>query len=175
MKVLALDISKRSTGWAVDGEDGRPRAGCYRGASEHLPGKAGAVFSEWLCSMIDAHKPDLIAVEAAAFGASGSGDFRMSKEISKLLIGLAFLAETVAASYQLRYSEYAVQTVRAHFVGAGRPKNPKKAVRDRCNLLGWETRNDDEGDALALWACTKAMNDKSFRYETATPLFAPAS
>lgn len=170
MRVLALDISKSCTGWAIDETAGRPRAGSWRGSNEALPGRAGALFSEWLCAMIDLHKPDLIAVEAAAQGGRNK-DFVMSVETSKMLIGLAFLSETIAASYRLQYREYSVQTVRKTFVGHGRPSNGKKAVQDHCRTLGWSTENTDESDACAVWYHAKSVNDKSFRPETGTALF----
>lgn len=171
MKVLALDLSKSCVGWAVDETDGRPRAGSWRGASEFMPGKAGALFSEWLCMMISTYKPDMIAAEAAAMGSS-SADFYMSREISKMLIGLAFLAETIAASYKLQYREAAVQSCRKSFVNNGHAK--KREVRERCRHLGWHVENDDEADACAVWYHVKAKNQQGFQPDVGTPLFSKA-
>src|SRR5690606_34904388 len=90
---------------------------------------------------------------------------------SELLIGLAFMAGVVAASRRVRFERGHVQQVRRHFLGQGRPSNPKRAVMDRCRLLGWPVADHNCADAAALWCWAKSTYDKSFRVETGTPLF----
>ena len=121
--------------------------------------------------MIDMHGPDMIAFEAPMMGGKG---ITMTDDVAYVLIGLAYLTDTIAASYRLRSEKKHVATIRKHFIGQGRAQNPKAAVMERCRILGWEVENHDAADAAAVWAWAKATFDKSFRYETATPMFARA-
>lgn len=171
MKVLALDVSPACVGWAVDETDARPRTGAWRGANSFTPGRAGALFSEWLSNMIRTYKPEMIAVEAAAIASSSEG-FYMNRETAKLLIGMAFLAETIAASYRLQYREAAVNSCRKTFCGSGRAQ--KKDVRERCRLLGWDTETDDAADACAVWYHVKAKHTTGFQPAVGTALFGKA-
>jgi hypothetical protein len=173
LPTLALDTSKRRTGYFADLSDGRRVSGSYTGASEALPGRAGALYSQWLCQIISTYKPALIAYEAPVIGNRGGG-MTMNMEVAFVLIGLAFLTETIAASYKIRCVRAHAMTVRKHFLGTGRPENPKRAVMERCKLLGFDVANHDVADAAALWAWAKATHDKEFRYETTTPLFGKA-
>ena len=168
LNVLALDISKRATGWTGQKSDGTPIFGTLRDvAIQSDLGRAGMVFSDWLCDMIDVHKPDLIGIEAPAIAGSG---IVLSLDEAMLLIGLAFLANVIAAMNGCRFQRVAVQTVRKHFVGHGRPANPKAAVMARCKQLGWKCANTDESDSAALWFYLKATNDPGFRLVAEAPL-----
>ena len=88
-----------------------------------------------------------------------------------LLIGLAAVTEMIAASRGIPCSAANMQSVRKNFVGSGRPGNPKKAVADRCKLLGWTCRDDNQSDACAVWSFAKSKYDPAYRIEQATPLF----
>lgn len=170
LSVLAVDASKRRTGIYGDRRDGERYALSWTGASEALPGRAGALYSEFLCNVIRTHEPQLIAYEAPVMGNRGGG-MTMNMEVAFVLIGLAFLTETIAASYKIRCVRAHVATVRKHLLGTGRPDNPKQAVMERCKLLGLDVANHDIADAAATWAWAKAKHDPTFRYETTTPLF----
>lgn len=173
MRVLALDISTH-VGWAADSDDRRgPRTGTFHlqhGAIEF--GKAGAEFGDWLSViMIDRFRPEFVAVEAAAMTGAG---IVMNRDTGRLLIGLTFMAASVAAACGLGYGEYSVQTWRRHFLNHGRPENPKRQARERCRQLGWVADSDDAAEAAGLWCYAKSIKDRSFRVEAGTPLFAKA-
>jgi Holliday junction resolvasome RuvABC endonuclease subunit len=168
---LALDISPKCVGWAFDGDGGQPRSGIWKGASSFTPGRAGALFSEWLSNMIRTYKPDIIAAEAAAIGSSSDG-FYMNRETAKTLIGMAFLAETIAAAYRLQYREAAVNSCRKTFCGSGWAT--KEDVRERCRLLGWHVESLDESDAICVWYHVKSKHTKGFQPAVGTPLFSKA-
>ncbi len=175
MRLLALDIAT-TTGFAVDRPAGSntpgPMTGTFtcRGGG-FRQGAAGHSFGNWLHKVIAHFNVEALVFEAPLLGGSA---IVMNKQTARLLIGLAFVAETCAYGRKIPVFEANVQTVRRHFVGHGRPKNPKQAVMERCRILGWEFRNHDEADAAAVWAYTKACRDKSFRLESATPMFARA-
>jgi hypothetical protein len=168
MRVLALDLATRS-GFAVDGPNTCPPiAGTYTLASKgSARGLSFLRFSEWLYEMIGAHDVGLVAYEAPIFG-----NVPMNKNTGTLLIGLGAMCEMMATSRNVAYFSAHIQTVRAHFVGAGRPAKPKEAVMGRCRMLGWDVPDHNAADAAAVWAYTKARFDKGFRLEAATPLFA---
>lgn len=170
MRVLALDLSKNSTGWAVDGETVcPPKTGTWRAPSSE-PGRIGLAFQSWLFEACKTWEVELLAYEAPAMGGRSKG-FVMNAETSLVLIGLAFTVECIAAARGIPPQTAHVQSVRRHFVGQGRPDRPKEVVRERCRLLGWPVNNTDESDAAAVWAWAKAKHDPSFRLEAATPLF----
>lgn len=177
---LGLDLSKSRTGFALDGRDGAcpPRAGTWTSPTKIL-GAFGLAYQEWLYDFARTNRVEGIGYEAPAVGNSGgkkdSGSFVMSEEVSIALIGLAFATETIAASLGVRCERVHVQTVRRHFVGHGRPKDPKKAVMDRCKQLGWPAPNTDATDAAAVWCFCKSSWDPTFRLEAATPLFKGAA
>ena len=165
MKIVAADIAS-ATGVAVDREDGRPRCMTWHTREGADMWAAGLAFADRLDSLLALEKPGLLAIEAPVLGNSGGKVFT-----SELLIGLAFMAGVVARARGIRFERVHVQTVRRHLLNQGRPNNPKRAVMERCRLLGWEVRNDNEADAAAVWAFAKASWDGSFRLEAATPMF----
>ena len=129
-------------------------------------GRAGLAFSEWLYDLASLEKPGLIAIEAPVLGKSGGKVFT-----SELLVGLAFTADLIAASLNIRAVRAHVQSVRRHLLGNGRPENPKRAVMERCRLLGWSPRDNNEADAMALWLHTKSVHDRTYQPATGSPLF----
>jgi hypothetical protein len=172
MRIGALDVSKSKTGWAVDGVDeGLPVHGVWEGADRRPNDLAGFLYMEWLSRWIKEHRPDRIIVEAPLVGGQRHG-IKQKMEITYPLIGLAWSTQAVARGYKIMNETVSVQTVRQHFLGTGYPADPKNAVLQRCRLLGWEPEDDNAGDALAMWAWAKCTYDRSFRLETATPLFA---
>ncbi len=172
MRVLALDIATAS-GWATDGcAVCPPRFGTWRvpGGTANL-GHAIFRFNQWLYEIAATYQPDIIAYEAP-FMSSGGG--KTNPQTMFLLIGLCAVAESVAYAHKVRAIQAHVQTVRKHFVGHGRPDNPKKVVAARCRQLGWDVRDDNAADACAIWTWAKATHDRTFRLETGA-LFAGAA
>lgn len=93
-----------------------------------------------------------------------------SQQTALDLISLAAVARCAAHRHGARVRLVHVQTVRKHFVGAGRPENPKQAVMQRCRLLGWTPADDNQGDAGALWAYGMAQVYPKWSPRS-TPLF----
>lgn len=165
--VAAFDLSKAAVGWAVDGSDGSPRMGAWRGASD-VPnlGRAGLIFGSWLSDFIALNRPGLIAIEAPAIGG-----VPMSEHEAMLLIGMAFMTASIAEANGIGFVRAHVSTVRKHFCGSGRAKKPD--VMARCRLLSWAPKNGDEADAAALWDWAKSTHDRGHLIVSA-PLFARA-
>lgn len=165
MIILALDLSKSRTGFAFDGENGKPRTGSYSlAAGGNDRGRALLKFQGWLYDLIGVTGAGLVAYEAPIVGGVPTNEHE-----ALLLIGLATATETMAAARSVRSIKAAASTVRKHFVSHGRPENPKAVVMARCKLLGWEPKSHDEADACALWDLIKNTHDRP-NYATALAL-----
>jgi Holliday junction resolvasome RuvABC endonuclease subunit len=155
MKLLAFDLAT-NTGVAFGPAGSVPTCQTVR------LGEAGdhhsARFSQALHlthTLIADLRPDLIVVEQPiAAGAKGGADRIL------MAAGLRACVMGVARLRSVRIREYAVATVRKHFIGDAKLKRTeaKSAVIAECLRRGWSVQNDNEADAAALWdlACAKA-------------------
>lgn len=169
MNLLAADLSRHMG--IAHGTD-RPRLATY-----HLPtiggdpsegfdfGPTFAACWRTLADLIKVVKPDMIVFEAPLMP-RGQG-FATPEITVRLLMGLAALTETIAELHGIPCEERNVQSVKKFWTGAGRAD--KAAMMARCRQLGLEPKNDNEGDACALWYLVRAETDASFN-----PLFARA-
>jgi hypothetical protein len=159
LRILALHLSER-IGWAIDSRPAEPpRTGWFRlaeGGSDL--GAAGKSFMDWLGDFIDDMQPN-----AVVFSAEVMVSTQIYAETARLLIGLAFLAETIAAMRALPCYEDSVQKVLRHCLGGSRLDRPKRESMHFCHKLGWKVGDDAAASAAALWLYAKAMKDKSFR------------
>ncbi len=158
--VVALDIATQ-TGIAVGYPGGKPKAWSVdlgKGRGEDARFSKALVLTH---ELIERHRPDLIAVEAAIGG----------KYASAFLIGVVACVRGVAANRGVPVRSYTSGSVRKHFLGralakrdypALKPSAATKAIKGeviaRCRLLGWEVADDNAADACALWdfACATA-------------------
>lgn len=148
--ILALDISKRSTGYAhcsVAGGD-LPDYGSFQGAAScKSNGAAGFAFTNWLTGLVRDIQPELIVAERPF---SGPGK-NTTVATSHVLHGLIFAAEIVAFGFRAQFRDVAAQSWRKSFIGHGRPADPKAATIKMCAMRGMSPKNDDEADAIGIW------------------------
>jgi hypothetical protein len=189
-RVLALDLSSR-VGFAVDAiggaADAPPVTGVWRlpGLDAEIVGASYAKLVPLIDAAIVAHDVDLVAFEAPLPPSTSGGGAPKAAWVAMAQQGLAAVTEMAALlmpgeddrgqPYWVRRPgvevvQVHVQTVRKHFVGSGRPENPKAAVKARCRQLGWPVIDDNSADACAVWAFVKAMR-AGLRLSTAAPLF----
>ncbi len=166
--LIALDASTVKTGFAFGGpDDGAPKGGVWRGlgADEMVFDRTLAGYSESLSLLIRATKAKRVLIEAPMMISDRSAHTAMALiQLTGALRASAHRAGTIV-------SLVAVQTVRKHFVGNGRPEYPKRAVQDRCKQLGWGVEDDNAADAAALWSYGMSLYYPSWA-PRATPLFA---
>jgi hypothetical protein len=78
-------------------------------------------------------------------------------DLAAALLGFVAIAECASLKAGARFNVESPATIRKHFVGNGRPKDPKAAVISRCRQLGWRTLDDNQADALATMDYALAM------------------
>ena len=148
MRILALDISKAGTGYAMGDGSGAPVSGVVA-FSGHSRGQIGAAYAKWLRDLLMVEKPGLVACEAALFM---SGPMA-SADTARLLLGLSFATEMVCELASVRHLDVPVQSWRKAFLGHGRPKDPKAAALAMCAMVGWDVgRNHNRADACGVFA-----------------------
>lgn len=156
--ILALDLAN-GFGWASGSPGTHPFVGSGRFAPEGSSQAAiGAAATKWLADRLAVEKPYAIYIERPRLHTVAKGT--SSYQSIYALLGLCYLAAAVAhlrGVYRVEAVE--VRQVREHFIGKGSLPGPeaKKLVSERCAQLGWETANNDESDALAIWdfACER--------------------
>jgi hypothetical protein len=167
--ILALDLSKTSTGYAFGLPNEVPRSGSVQfGTPQHTAADVGAKALVWLTRdmpVIVGGIPDIVAIEAAWEGNGGH-----SAHTSSILLGLQFLVQAVAllkTGAQPRLIK--VGDARKVFTGKYRyaAGEAKPAVQQRCLDLGWldyETLQADRADALAIWCAVASEQVPSLAF-----------
>ncbi|MGX5776974.1 hypothetical protein [Methylorubrum zatmanii] len=165
MLIAAIDIAT-NTGFALGQPGEKPRTDLWKlkKPSEHydvVGGEMGRKIRD-LCFLAET-RPDLIVFEAPIppYQNQGGGDREnpIRRSIESILVpqrGVGGL-QGVAACYGIEVLPANMQTVRKHFTGKARwgsPEATKRAVIERCRLLGYvgpTFKDDNVCDALALW------------------------
>lgn len=174
--LLALDLGS-VTGWAegpLDPRDGPILFGSFRLAPEGSGHGArfGALLS-WLSNRTQVSRPRTIAFEAPLDPRHLS---KTTKATIRLLNGMPAIVEAVAdrrGIFDVREAE--VPDVRHYWLGKRNipGDRAKPAVRERLIAQGFEVKDHDASDALALHRYVAACINPALRIESA-PLFAGA-
>lgn len=147
--VLALDISTRC-GWALWQGSARVLSGVY-----HVPqgrfGRRLHRFAWWLDALLAVNQVSHLVYEAPLLRQGPNS--KTTIETVQLLMGLTGVACMTAEGRDVGEVEAANnQTVRAHFLGSARGdrKELKAKTIAVCRALGWDPKDDNEADALAV-------------------------
>ncbi|MFC3227357.1 hypothetical protein ACFOGJ_08960 [Marinibaculum pumilum] len=148
MRLLALD-QNNVTGGAVGDAGGSPLFWSWR-----LPaGKDGdngprfAALYDHVCGAIREHQPDRVIYETPFL------KLRQRAQTTRLVMGYAAIVEAACVACATPCCEATVQEWR-RFLLSVVPKGSeaaKAATMAYCRRLGWQVRNDHEGDACGLW------------------------
>lgn len=159
IKVLALDTSTH-TGWAhcVDGSD-KPAFGTYDlpGWKRESVGKSYAALFRFVTEKIIEHKITHLVVERPLTVHAHAYDKGKNADLAAALLGFVCVAETVAALHSIKCHVESPSTIRKHFLGNGKPADPKSAVIARCKSLGLRVTDDNQADAIAAWDYAKSQ------------------
>lgn len=155
MSILALDLSKRSTGWAA-WQPGwnTARYGHWQLGSEYTSdGGTYCKLHEKLYELWQVARYEHLFLEDPISQAALSGHTNIAT--LRILSGLAAHAESFAEQMRLRtVMRVNVASWRRHFIGkmprGTKSKTLKQYAMQRCRDYGFTPRNDDEADALGL-------------------------
>lgn len=172
MYIIALDIAEHNMGVAEGEVDTKPRLYSEKFWREgQTRYEAGSRILDWIANRLVASRPDRLVIEAPL---QGGPKFQRSPETAYLLGGMAMIVGAVCHMKNVQFREARVNTVRAHFIGHGNMpgEQAKKAVRKRCEQLGWEPSNYDESDAAAVWhwACSQVTKNVQMNLHLARAL-----
>ncbi len=170
--IWALDIAT-VTGFAIGRANERPKAHSVRFAP--VGSTSDTLFGaclEWFSDTLEREpNPDILAIEdllppTARLGTTNTGVQHKLAGFHGIVRGLARHAqipEVISAS---------VLDVRQHFIQERTLKREaaKRAVYERCKMLGWTASDDNAADALALWSYTAGLINPASALAT-TPLF----
>lgn len=171
MIVLALDQSSSAIGWALGAPGSTPSFGTFvppkaKEKEDYAPFLVAA--HDWLQEAIVEHGVTHLSFEepfmpraGVKWAKKGPRPFPVAYVETNVhtlrkLYALAGIIEFVTAERAIECSESNIGRWRSWFLkGQPKPKGTKalkRAVMDRCAEYGWQPRNDNEGDALGIWA-----------------------
>jgi len=170
--VVGFDPSTTRFGIACGGEkDGSPKSFVWK-----LPGADPHVFDRTLSIAFGSAYELLMATKATdAFIESPIIINASSTHTMMSLIQLVGAVRAAAARANVRTHMVASSTVRKHFIDSGglKSKEAKRAVIERCRLLGWPVEDDNAADATACWSYGISLVAPRWAPK-ATPLFSGA-
>lgn len=160
IRCLAFDTAT-NTGVAFGEAGGKPRAWSVNLGKTEWPDRYAKTL-RMVAAYVDRFKPDLVAVEAFVGGPKANAN----------LIGLVACVQGEATRLGVRVVSYYPASVRSHFLGRGKGLGPiKSQVFARCKLLGWEPKDLDCADALALFDYACAMESRSHQMTSLPGMF----
>jgi hypothetical protein len=170
--ILALDIATR-TGWAAGRVGETPVSGSIRfgNSSDNEDVIFGAAL-DWASTFLQGKcRPDILMIEALLPPIAKIGN--TTAAVRDRLAGLHGVVRAVASLRGIsNIRECTVGDVRAHFIGDRKAKRgiAKAETMRRCARLGWQYRDDNAADALAVWSYACAQIDPATALRT-VPLF----
>lgn len=164
MRCLAFDTATK-TGVCIGDAGSKPRAWSVDLGKVPWPERYSKTL-RMTAFYIAEFKPDLVAVEQFVGGPKANSD----------LVGLVCCVLGEATRLGVRTVSYYPASIRSHFLGGIRGKTPiKQQVYARCKMLGWDPRNTDCSDSLALWDYACALESRSHQISSLPGLFGVAT
>ena len=155
MSILALDLSKRSTGWSIlpEGADKPIFGTAVLGSEFTCDGQTFGKLHQILSDLRKICQFEHIFYEQAIHPASLTGHTNI--DTLRVLSGLCAHVESFGYAVGCRtVTAVNVASWRRHFVGrmprATKSKQWKDYCIERCQQYGWSPRNSDEADSLGL-------------------------
>ncbi|MBK6800341.1 MAG: hypothetical protein IPG83_02320 [Novosphingobium sp.] len=165
-KIIALDLSKRSTGWAIwEAGWANPRYGSVQLGSEYTTDggcyvKLHSVLRDLrttLCRFESIYYED--PINAMALTGHTNAD------TLRVLSGLAAHACSFGHAMGIRVQAVNITSWRRHFVGkmprGTKTKDWKDYAGERCRQYGWKPKNSDEADALGILDYAVSLEGKT--------------
>jgi len=171
--ILALDLAT-VTGWAFGAPGEQPQSGVIRfGRGNATHGQIAAEAIAWFIEFLGEMKPTQIVFEQPLPPNFTGGHTTLNTAL--VTMGLPFLMQGIA--YKLGMFNVAavrVSDIRNFFIGENmKSEEAKRLTFERCQRLGFEPKDDNASDALALW-CYQCARIKPELAHKLTPLFGGA-
>lgn len=153
--ILAMDLSKRSTGWALwQTEMARPVSGTWSLGSELT--SAGRTFlrlHQCMNDLYQVHPFDIVIYEEPL--SLDSGKLLTNKDTTFVLMGLATHVDSYCEAKNIRKVRSVNQSSwRRHFIGSmkrgTKTKQLKEYAVERCHQLGLKPEKHDEAEAIGV-------------------------
>lgn len=167
--ILALDPAT-TTGWACGPAGGRPKWGHRNfGGANVSRGLVFAQFRFWLHGGCAKLKPSLIVYESPYIPRMeqprkpipGQRPFVINADTLRRLLWFTGEIEEVAAELSIECREATTSEIAKFFTGKARwpggRDEKKERTKEMCRAYGWDVENDNQADALALWAMAEAV------------------
>jgi hypothetical protein len=165
-EILALDVAS-TVGWCRGPLRGRLAYGSHRLAPEGASdGAVGLGMIQWLGDQLRAFKPRLIVFEAPI--AAGVMQGKTNARTLRRLAGLPFVVESVGEGFGVYdRREVAVADVRHYWLGKRNMPGAqaKRLVSEKMRALGYEPKDYDASDAIAVHRFMAAVIDPTLRVE----------
>jgi hypothetical protein len=158
--VLAIDLAT-ATGWARGSVGEVPRFASIIFAKDKKDNNAvfaGAL--RWIMGEVRNNPPDVLMMEALLPPSAMIN--HTSRAVRDRLAGLHGIVRAVAKDAGVdEIATASVGDVRNHFIGTRmlQREPAKRAVIERCRALEWQVKNDNEGDACAIWSFACSILD----------------
>lgn len=143
-RVLALDQATHNTGWAIFDGDQLIKYGIFETSTEKEIERFHQV-KEWLISMIENWKPDIIGIEGIQYQKNfGVTTFQTLARLQGILMELCF-------EMKIPFEVCPTNTWRAHCGVKGQSRSDKKASMQRL-IKDWFdiSLSDDAADAIGI-------------------------
>ena len=145
MLILGLDPGLRRTGWGVIRTDGwrvsHVANGVCASKGSDVPSRLASLY-RMLSRVVEAHEPDVAAVESVFVNRDGSGTLKLGQAR-----GVVLLAPALAG---VKVFEYAPNSVKKSVVGVGHAEKRQVEEMVRLQLPRAEIAGSDSADALAV-------------------------
>lgn len=146
--ILGIDPGSRVTGYGLIQSRGNKLAylacGCIKTEKGELPARLKTIFNE-LQGVIEAHRPDEVAVEEVFMGRNASAALKLGQARG--------CAMTACVAFDLPVAEYSARQVKQAVVGAGGAEKGQVQHMVRALLGISDTIAEDAADALAVAIC----------------------
>lgn len=153
--ILGMDLSKRSTGWALWSDTmSKPVSGIWSLGSELTSsGRAFLKLHQCMNDLYTVHPFDIVIYESPLN--LDSGKLVTNADTTELLVGLACHVDSFAEAKNVRkYRKVNQSTWRRHFIGSMKrgTKTPqlKAYAMERCQQLGLNPSKHDEAEAIGI-------------------------
>lgn len=145
-RTLGLDQSSQATGWSVYDDKKLVAYGVFN-ASKSTPLNRIVELCDWLVSMIDSWKPDLVGIEETQYNAKFAGGHNVFKLLSQVM-GAVMIT---TAREKVRVETVLIPTWRKHCgVKGNKRADQKKSAQVLVKRWHDITVSDDESDAICI-------------------------